>query len=123
MKTSELLPQKTGGMCMLRGVVNAGVGIALGFGATTTSVSAAEPARVLSVSTAAAAFGLREEVEQISLSPDGKQVAYIAPYTGQGSVLVVRGVADDAQPRAIANADGKPNRLGGCHWVSNTRLV
>lgn len=77
----------------------------------------------MSAATAAAAFGLREEVQQISLSPDGTQVAYIAPYLGQGSLLIVRGVADDAKPQAIANADGKPNRLGGCHWVSNARLV
>ena len=71
----------------------------------------------------AAAFGAREGAEDVSLSPDGTKLAYIAPGTGQGSMLLVRGVADDAKPRAILTSDGKPDRLQRCNWVSNQRLV
>src|SRR4051812_41136519 len=72
---------------------------------------------------AATVFGAREGVAQISLSPDGTKVAYIAPSSGQGTVLIVRGVQDDAKPQPIAAVDGKPERLGRCGWVSNARLV
>jgi acetyl esterase/lipase len=78
---------------------------------------------VVTQAAAAEAFGAREQVEQISLSPDGSQVAYSTPVTGQGSILVVRGIADGSKPLGIMTADGKPNRIGGCGWVSNTRLV
>jgi alpha-beta hydrolase superfamily lysophospholipase len=36
---------------------------------------------------AATAFGARPSVEDLSLSPDGKRVAYIAPMAGQGATL------------------------------------
>jgi acetyl esterase/lipase len=84
---------------------------------------AAVSAPVDDAETTAAVFGAREGVEQISLSPDGTKVAYIAPSSGQGSILIVRGVGDGAKPQAIAAADGKPERLGRCGWVSGTRLV
>lgn len=71
----------------------------------------------------AAIFGARESIEAISLSPDGTQLAYIAPGPGQSSVLVVRGVADDAPLHPILRSGGDPERLTNCHWVSNKRLV
>lgn len=85
--------------------------------------AAADPVTVENAETIAAIFGARAGVEQISLSPDGTKVAYIAPTSGQGSLLIVRGVGDDAKPQAIGAADGKPERLGGCGWVSDSRLV
>lgn len=79
--------------------------------------SAADAAKV------AAVFGARQQVGQISLSPDGTKVAYIAPEAGVGSKLIVRGIGDGGSTRVIMTADGKPGRLGGCHWVSADRLV
>jgi len=35
----------------------------------------------------AARFGARENVADISLSPDGRKVAYIVPRAGQGNAL------------------------------------
>jgi acetyl esterase/lipase len=74
---------------------------------------------------AAKAFGARPSVEDLSLSPDGMSVAIIAPTTGQGSVVYIQGLAKGAtrSPKAILSASGKPERLGGCDWVSNQRLV
>jgi dipeptidyl aminopeptidase/acylaminoacyl peptidase len=72
---------------------------------------------------AAAAFGARPSVEDLSISPDGMSIAYVVPTAGQGSALNVVSLAKGASPRLIATVAGKPDRLGGCHWVSNDRLV
>jgi hypothetical protein len=74
---------------------------------------------------AAKAFGARPSVEDVSLSPDGMSVAYIAATTGQGSVVYVQSLAKGASlnSKPILGARGNPERLGGCDWVSNQRLV
>jgi dienelactone hydrolase len=81
------------------------------------------PANAETPADVAAAFGAREGAEDVSLSPDGTKLSFIAPTVGQGSALFVRDVADGAQPRIILNSDGKPERLSSCNWVSNKRLV
>jgi len=68
-------------------------------------------------------FGARPMVMDAHLSPDGSQIAYIAPGPGPASVVVVGKVSDDGRGNAITAASGKPNRLRTCHWVSNKRLV
>jgi dipeptidyl aminopeptidase/acylaminoacyl peptidase len=74
---------------------------------------------------AAKAFGARPSVEDLSLSPDGMSVAYVAPASGQGSVVFVYSLAKGTSraSKPILSASGKPERLGGCDWVSNQRLV
>jgi dipeptidyl aminopeptidase/acylaminoacyl peptidase len=74
---------------------------------------------------AATAFGARPSLEHLSLSPDGTSVAFVAPTSGQGSVVIVQSLAKGAPPasKPILGAGGKPERLGGCDWVSNERLV
>ena len=71
----------------------------------------------------AALFGAREDVEDLSLSPDGTKVAYVAPAAGQGAALYVMGIEPGAKPRFVIRASGNPDRLAGCSWVSNDRLV
>jgi dipeptidyl aminopeptidase/acylaminoacyl peptidase len=74
---------------------------------------------------AAKAFGARPSIEDLSLSPDGMSVAFVAPTTGQGSVVYVQSVAKGASRtvKSVLGASGKPERIGGCDWVSNQRLV
>jgi dipeptidyl aminopeptidase/acylaminoacyl peptidase len=73
---------------------------------------------------AAKAFGAREVVLDASLSPDGKSIAMIQPLAnGQASALVVAPTDGSSQPKPILSATGRPDRLTGCGWVSNTRLV
>lgn len=74
---------------------------------------------------AAAAFGARPSVSDLSLSPDGSSVAYVVPTTGQGSAVLIHtfGAANAAAPRPILSASGAPDRLGGCGWVSNERII
>ncbi len=73
---------------------------------------------------AAAAFGARENIQHISLSPDGKHIGLIAPMPkGQGNVLMTIEI-DGKQERKLAlSADGNPARIAHCDWVSNTRLL
>jgi dipeptidyl aminopeptidase/acylaminoacyl peptidase len=71
----------------------------------------------------AAAFGARQGVSGLSLSPDGKSVAYVAPMAGQGAALFTLDLAEGSKPNVAVVASGKPERLGSCHWVSNDRLV
>jgi len=70
----------------------------------------------------AVAFGARENVEFISLSPDGTRVAYAIPREGQGSRLMTVDVGATT-PRHVISVDGRRQRLSGCNWVSNSRLV
>lgn len=72
---------------------------------------------------AAAAFGARQSVVGLSLSPDGMSVAYIAPAAGQGTQLYTLSLAKGAMRRVALATDGKPFRLEQCGWVANNRLV
>jgi len=70
-----------------------------------------------------AAFGARQSVSDLRLSPDGQRVSYIAPTDGQGSVVYTLNLDKGARPRAALRAAGKPDRLTYCNWVSNERLA
>jgi acetyl esterase/lipase len=72
---------------------------------------------------AAAAFGARENVSVMRLSPNGKSVAFIAPAAGQGATLITLDLAEGSTMKTALGASGKPERLGRCDWVSNERLV
>jgi dipeptidyl aminopeptidase/acylaminoacyl peptidase len=71
----------------------------------------------------AAAFGAREGVEHLSLSPDGTKIAMLVPGKGPDTTLYVRGVGDNDPMHAVFTSSGKPERLNRCNWVSNQRLV
>ncbi len=69
------------------------------------SVSIAESSKPFD---AANAFGARLSVADVSLSPDGKSVAYLTPTAGQGSALyTLRVDQDGAKPQRALVADGK----------------
>lgn len=71
----------------------------------------------------AAAFGARQSIEQISLSPDGTKIAYIAPSKGQASQLFTVDLNANGKTAVALTSSGKPDRLGRCGWISNTRLA
>ncbi len=78
---------------------------------------AAEPATDM-----ARRFGALDFVIDVSLSPDGKHVAYVVPGSGQSTVVMVSG-ADGSDAKPIARAGGDPLRLEGCGWSANDRVV
>lgn len=71
----------------------------------------------------AAAFGAREDVISISLSPAGRKIAFISPGPGASSVVYAVDAAEGAQPRRVIGADGRKERITDCGWVSEERLV
>jgi len=71
----------------------------------------------------AAAFGVRESIRSIALSPDGRMLAYVEPAAGQGAVLYTVDLAGGGVARPATRADGLEQRLGGCDFVAARRLV
>jgi acetyl esterase/lipase len=71
----------------------------------------------------AAAFGAREAITSVRLSPDGQSVALVQPGDGTGNTLVVLRPGQGAKPVAALGTNGKPFHLNGCSWVANDRLV
>lgn len=69
----------------------------------------------------AAKFGAREAAAQASLSPDGKSVAFIASVPGRGSALLTG--SPETGLKVVMRSSGAPDRLQGCQWSTNTRLV
>jgi dipeptidyl aminopeptidase/acylaminoacyl peptidase len=92
----------------------------LGAALLTASVSSAQQSNGFD---AAAAFGARQSVLDVSLSPDGKSIAYVAATAGPGSAVVTRDLAEGSKGRIALVASGKPEHIRGCNWVSADRLV
>lgn len=70
---------------------------------------------------AAALFGAREVVQQASLSPDGKTVAFVAAGPGRTTMLLVG--TPDTGLKAVLKSSGSPDHLRRCQWATDTRLV
>jgi acetyl esterase/lipase len=81
----------------------------------------AQPA--IAASEAAANFGARQMVEDISLSPDGKTIAIIQPTAGRGSVLYVASLSGAPEMKPILSSTGSPDHLEYCRWVTGARLI
>ena len=69
-----------------------------------------------------ALFGVRESVQQIDISPDGKHIAYVAPGPGRSSAVYVADLATGT-PQQVLQSVGNPHRLAWCNFVSNSRLI
>ncbi len=85
--------------------------------------SAAAPAAGAAPADPPAAFGARESVLSVSLSPSGRQLAFISPGPGLTTYLYTVDSTGGGTPRETLSADGKPERLEHCGWVSEVRLV
>ena len=88
--------------------------LALGISAQSLSAPLANPA---------AAFGARESVEDISLSPNGQQLAWLQPGPGQVTELYVAAASGGEKPRRLTLSDGRPFRLQRCNWAADHRLI
>ncbi|MFS0735717.1 S9 family peptidase [Sphingomonas sp. 1P06PA] len=71
----------------------------------------------------AAKFGALDQVNGISLSPDGTKLAYIGPRKGKGNTVYTVDLANPGQPKVATAADGNPLVIDRCGWVSNVRLA
>ncbi|WP_226018492.1 S9 family peptidase [Novosphingobium sp. FKTRR1] len=106
-----------GAFRFLAGVALAGICVFGGSG-----VALAEDAAVL-----AAKFGALESVRQISISPDGQKVAYIATRNGGGAVLSVvdlgAAAANVGVPKPILAQRTEGQTLESCDWATDERLI
>lgn len=71
----------------------------------------------------AIAFGAREGIAQVSLSPDGQSVAVLAPSPGRGTTVIVITLTGAHTMTPVLHADGKPDQITGCGWATDTRLI
>jgi dipeptidyl aminopeptidase/acylaminoacyl peptidase len=74
-------------------------------------------------SEAARRFGARDNVTNVTISPDGKALAVIQPTAGRGAVLSIIHLDGDGSLKPILRSSGNPERLRYCRWSANTRLV
>lgn len=72
--------------------------------------------------TAGALFGVREQVQHIDISPDGKRVVYVAPGPGRFTVAHVADLASGESHPVLQSGSGS-DRLAWCNFAGNTRLV
>ena len=71
----------------------------------------------------AALFGVRENVEQIDLSPDGRRVIYLQPGPGRTTIAYLYDLAGGGAPSIVTRTDGNPERLRWCRFATNDRLI
>ena len=68
-------------------------------------------------------FGTLAGTTQVSLSPDGQKLAFLAPSKGQANDLYIVDIGDVAVPRRILSSSGDPEMLLWCKWATVARLV
>ena len=71
----------------------------------------------------AAAFGLRESVSSIDLSPDGKSIVYVEPAGATGAVAYVADVESGATKPFLKSSGGPEEKLRWCAFVTDARLI
>jgi dipeptidyl aminopeptidase/acylaminoacyl peptidase len=90
---------------------------------STFGAAAADPSAAPTAADTARAFGAREQVRQISLSPDGTRFAVLLSIKAHAQVLAVAPVDHPEQLKAVLNADGDPQTIQSCSWANDARLV
>lgn len=68
-------------------------------------------------------FGARESVQQISLSPNGKQIAIVTPQALGGEGILVINLESSSKPVSIKGSNGGTEKLNWCRWANDTRLI
>ncbi|MGB7417592.1 MAG: S9 family peptidase [Erythrobacter sp.] len=68
-------------------------------------------------------FGIRASVLDISLSPSGTKIAWVAPGPNHSEVVNVVNLAGDPEIKQIASNSRIYANLDRCRWATDTRLV
>jgi dipeptidyl aminopeptidase/acylaminoacyl peptidase len=72
---------------------------------------------------AAVLFGARESVLDVSLSPSGTKLLYIAPARPAGEAVYVADLSTGAPPKMISAYNNPDSELTGCDWATDERLI
>lgn len=92
-------------------------------GAASVSAAITAPVRAETVDELAAAFGAREAISDISISPSGNKAAIIAPAEPNGDAVLMADLAAGGAPKPVLVATEPGDRIVDCAWPSETRLV
>ncbi len=94
-----------------------------GFTALSIGLLACGPAHAETVQEAAAAFGARQSILNISLSPSGNKIAYISPNGAAGEAVFVVNLSGEAVAKPILTNSDINSDIDYCAWLSDSRLV
>lgn len=72
---------------------------------------------------AAAVFGKREALLDVSLSPSGQKLAYISSIGFSTEAIFIVDLVKGGQPKPIMKFDDEEARLWSCEWATEERLV
>lgn len=97
--------------------------IALISGGISAAVAAQTAPAQLSGADLAKRFGARQQVRQISLSPDGTHFAAILSIKAHAQLVVIAPTDHPDQVKGVLSADGDPERVSYCNWANDTRLI
>lgn len=92
----------------------------LAMGATS---SFASMATAQSLAEDAAAFGARQTVSDVSISPQGTKLLYVSPGNASDETIYVVDLTGAGEHVPIATMNEADARLNGCNWASEDRIV
>ena len=72
---------------------------------------------------AAELFGVRENVEQVDISPDGRRLVYLQPGPGRSTIVYLYDLAGGGAPSMVTRTDGDPERMRWCRFATSDRLI
>ncbi|WP_284125313.1 alpha/beta hydrolase family protein [Parerythrobacter aestuarii] len=91
--------------------------------AAIAAVLSAAPAVGQTLAEDAAAFGARQSVAEISISPSGDKILYIQPGNQSDETIYVVDLASGGAPKGIITMNEATARLSWCQWATDERIV
>jgi dipeptidyl aminopeptidase/acylaminoacyl peptidase len=86
--------------------------------------SAPAPAAAAQPADPALLFGVRESVEQMDISPDGRRLVYLQPGPGRTTIVFVHDLAAaNSTPAVAVRSSGNPERFRWCRFATNERII
>ena len=87
------------------------------------AVACSNPVLAESREEASKKFGARQSVLDVSLSPDGTKIGFIAPSGPSSESVYVVDLATGASPRRVLYLADKNAELTHCNWATDIRMV
>lgn len=89
----------------------------------TAAVALTFPASAEEMAITASKFGARQSVSDVSISPSGKLLLYVAPGSTSEETIYIVDLDSEAEPKAIVTLNEAQARLAGCNWATEERIV
>lgn len=99
------------------------VGAALLLAGCSMPLAAQEATKADDLTVAARQFGLRADVLDVSLSPSGNKIAFVAAGPSATELIYVIDLSGDLKQRAVAANREQITDVDWCEWATESRLV